>query len=137
MNNLAGSDIYLPARSTWANLGFSHIQDANTGKPAGFSTWPLTLDRKQNVRWDSAQSYLWPIVDERKNLSVFQKTVVQKITWESDLSYQNQDVKARGVTFLGSDGKEKTVCANKEVILSAGSLKSPPLLEKSGVGNPR
>ena len=43
--------------------------------------------------------------------------------------------KATGVVFVHKD-KEHTVKVDGEVILSAGSVQSPQLLELSGVGNP-
>lgn len=42
---------------------------------------------------------------------------------------------ASGVRFT-HNGQEYTVSASREVILSAGTVKSPQLLELSGVGNP-
>lgn len=43
---------------------------------------------------------------------------------------------ASGVRF-SHNGQEYTVSASREVILSAGTVKSPQLLELSGVGNPK
>lgn len=44
--------------------------------------------------------------------------------------------KATGVVFVHRD-KEHTVKVDGEVILSAGSVQSPQLLELSGIGNPK
>ncbi|KAL4760955.1 GMC family oxidoreductase [Aspergillus foveolatus] len=43
---------------------------------------------------------------------------------------------AEGVEYTAPDGSVKNLYANKEIILSAGSVRSPAILELSGVGNP-
>jgi choline dehydrogenase len=40
------------------------------------------------------------------------------------------------VEYIGPDGKTRTVTARREVIISAGALRTPLVLEHSGVGNP-
>jgi choline dehydrogenase-like flavoprotein len=47
----------------------------------------------------------------------------------------NEDKVATGVLFT-YQGEEYTVSASREIILSAGSVKSPQILELSGIGNP-
>jgi choline dehydrogenase-like flavoprotein len=53
--------------------------------------------------------------------------------WESE-SHASKPF-ANGVVFKSPNGTETTLLANREIILSAGSLRSPLLLELSGVGN--
>jgi choline dehydrogenase-like flavoprotein len=52
------------------------------------------------------------------------------------LENEKDTVVAKGVCFDHPDGKF-IVRATKEIILSAGSVASPQILELSGVGNPR
>lgn len=137
-NELAGRFLYDAVESTWTqDLGFTPIDDVNTGEPGGFSVWPLTLDRLQNIRWDAAQAYLWPIVEQRQNLHVFAETVAENLVWDEKDCGGNEGLMAKGVALTTRDGGKRTILASKEVVVSAGSLRSPPFLEKSGVGNPR
>ena len=58
---------------------------------------------------------------------------MNKVVLEKD-TMQNEWI-AKGVVFTSS-GEGYTVRASHEVILSAGSVQSPQILELSGVGNP-
>lgn len=78
------------------------------------------------------QSYYTPNSD-RCNLFVFTAAHATSILWNS--SNQTSNATASGVSFY-SNGTNYTVNASKEVILSAGSIGSPWLLELSGVGSP-
>ncbi|KAJ6010314.1 CAZyme family AA3 [Penicillium sp. IBT 35674x] len=46
-----------------------------------------------------------------------------------------QDAQATGVQFTGKDGVQRVINAKREVIMAAGAIKTPHLLELSGVGN--
>lgn len=63
----------------------------------------------------------------RKNLKVLCEALVEKIELDGN--------KATGVTFSYKD-QRYTVKAKKEVIVACGALKSPQVLELSGIGNP-
>ncbi|QYS96342.1 hypothetical protein H0G86_003594 [Trichoderma simmonsii] len=65
------------------------------------------------------------------NLHILTEAVVQDVVLDKvDNAYR-----ASGVRFIYK-GQEHVVSASREVILSAGSIKSPQLLELSGIGNP-
>jgi len=64
-------------------------------------------------------------------LIVLTNALVEKINWSSNNS--DDKVVATGVTFT-SGGKEYTVTANNEVIISGGTVNTPQLLELSGIG---
>ncbi|MEM9190783.1 MAG: GMC family oxidoreductase N-terminal domain-containing protein [Myxococcota bacterium] len=62
---------------------------------------------------------------ERENLSVITGAHAQRVLFDG--------TRATGVTFV-ADGKEQTAHAKKEVVLCAGAIGSPHLLQLSGVG---
>ncbi|PBP25420.1 glucose oxidase [Diplocarpon rosae] len=118
---------------TYANLGQPWNHDVNTGKMRGLTRQPRTLNQAENVREDAARAYYWPFAD-RTNLVVHSNTVANRIVWKDagDLSR----AVASGVEITRADGTMTTISARKEVILSAGALRSSGILELSGVGNP-
>ncbi|KAJ5611034.1 hypothetical protein N7510_007753 [Penicillium lagena] len=116
---------------TFKQLGVPYNRDVNSGNMVGLSIHPDTVDREANVREDAARAYFFPYAN-RSNLNIFTNTYANKIIWANN-SY-NEAV-AIGVDVSGIVGVD-TIYASQEVILSAGALKSPMLLELSGIGNP-
>ncbi|KAL4876305.1 hypothetical protein BJY04DRAFT_210719 [Aspergillus karnatakaensis] len=106
---------------TWQNLGMPFNQDASGGSLRGFFVWPQTLDREANVREDAARAYYHPRRGDR-------------ISW---LQSNGSEAVADGVEYTTPDGKACVLHAKREVILAAGSVRSPAILELSGVGNPK
>ncbi|KAL7806624.1 glucose oxidase [Trichoderma gracile] len=128
---LLNGSFYGDIKASWAALGQNLNRDASSGVTAGFDVWPQTLDLVKNVRWDSATAFYWPVQD-RPNLTLLNGTA-SRILWKND---KDRAPEASGVEYLAPDGSIKTVNARKEVILSAGALRTPLILELSGVGNP-
>ncbi|KAL3444719.1 GMC oxidoreductase [Aspergillus insuetus] len=129
---------------TWNALGVPFNADPNGGGLRGFFVWPQTVDVQQNVREDACRAYFYP-VRERGNLLMLRGRV-DRIVWAGAGKEENgrrggdereRKVVAEGVQYTDFDnGRTKTLYADKEVILSAGSVRSPAILELSGVGNP-
>ncbi|CAG8191009.1 unnamed protein product [Penicillium olsonii] len=115
---------------TFQHLGVSYNRDVNGGSMVGLTVHPDTLDRESNVRHDAARAYFWPY-ENRSNLKIISNTYANRIVWGDD---SDGDAVAIGVEVAGVNGIE-IIYATKEVILSAGSLKSPVLLQLSGIGN--
>lgn len=80
---------------------------------------------RDGVRCSAALAYI-KNVQHRENLTVVLNTFVTKVVFE--------EKKAIGVNVL-TNGEQKTIYANKEVILSAGAIMSPKLLMLSGIGD--
>lgn len=135
--DLDTSSFFNTTRYTWDALGYPKIQDVNGGSVRGFSVWPSTVDYDANTREDSARTYYWPVA-ARPNLHLIQGTA-RKLFWdESSYSESGKGkVRAKGVEYLDAGGDLQIVEAGREVIISAGSLRTPLILELSGVGNPR
>ena len=124
---------------TWNNLGYPTLQDDNTGSLRGFYVWPRTLNRTADIREDAARAYYWPI-SNRPNLHAYTFTTADKIVWDEDkpqLTGYGSGALAMGIQVTTSAGTKQNIKASREVILSAGSLRSPVILEQSGVGNPQ
>jgi choline dehydrogenase-like flavoprotein len=116
---------------TLSQLDVPYNRDVNGGSMVGLTSHPNTVDRDANVREDAARAYFWPF-ENRSNLKIISNTQVNKLIWGDD---SDGLAVASGVDVTGPDGDE-TIYASKEVILSAGSLKSSVILELSGIGNP-
>lgn len=76
-------------------------------------------------RCSAAAAYLRP-ARSRPNLAVLTETLTTRVVWEGR--------RAVGVEFL-QGGEKRIVRARNEVLLAAGSIQSPQLLELSGVGD--
>ena len=108
-------------------IGIPRTNDFNTGDNFGIGYFQFTTTRQKllKLRCSAAKGYLNPIKN-RPNLKIVTNAHVQKINFEGK--------KAEGVSYYKKD-KLNTVKANREVILSAGSIGSPQILQVSGVGD--
>ncbi|KAI0097596.1 GMC oxidoreductase [Nemania sp. FL0031] len=131
--SLVNGSFHALATETWEALGYPLNEEPNAGSVRGFSAWPQTLDRDLNIRSDSARSYYYA-VEDRPNLTIIKGTV-KRIIW-GDSAADGQPVIADGVEYVTPDAELVGLMALKEVILSAGALRTPLILEGSGVGNP-
>ena len=108
--------------------GIPKTDDFNTGDNFGVGFYQFTTSHSKfglKLRCSSAKGYLNP-VKNRKNLKIITNAVVQKITFENK--------KAVALSYMVGD-KIFEVKSNKEIILSAGSIGSPHILQISGVGD--
>lgn len=105
-----------------AEAGYMKTGDYNGRQQEGFG--PMHMTVKNGVRWSTANAYLKPAL-KRPNLKVITSALTQRLLFEGK--------KAIGVEFL-CDGELQTRLANREVILSAGPVASPHLLQVSGIG---
>jgi choline dehydrogenase-like flavoprotein len=125
-------DVYGPFNKAWnetfAQLGWVTDADPIEGQKLGAFTSPLTVDAKTGKRGYAA-SYYSPEVAARPNLRLLAETMVEKI----DFTQEDGELIAKGVQVKTQDSSYQ-ITAKKEVILCAGSLNSPQLLELSGIG---
>lgn len=128
--HMTGGDIHDIFNTTFKKLGVSPRCDFNGGDLRGFGVQMVTQDGIADVREDAARAYYYPVMD-RKNLIIMVNTTATRITWAEDRS----SVLADGVEILSQTGEVSTVHADHEVILSAGAIRSPAILEHSGIGN--
>ena len=99
------------------------INDDMNGKDQeGFGMYDVTIHKGERA---SASKYYLNPVRKKPNLKVFSESFVEKIIFDGK--------KAIGVE-VKIKNKIKKIYANKEIILSGGSINSPQLLMVSGVG---
>ncbi|KAM7196288.1 hypothetical protein V8F20_007128 [Naviculisporaceae sp. PSN 640] len=106
-------------------------KDPREGEAVGAFQSPATIDPKTKTRSFAGSAYLTEDVRKRSNLVVVTETRVSKIVF--DLA--GEEPVAVGVEVVTRDGVKGQVTAAREVILCAGALQSPQILELSGVGN--
>lgn len=107
--------------------GYDFTDDYNGKQQEGFGAMHMTV--KNGLRWSTANAYLRPAM-KRPNLTVITKAQVNKVVLEKT----EQGPKAVGVEYRHKNTVLQ-VKANKEVILSAGSIGSPHILQLSGIGD--
>ncbi|KAJ5711100.1 CAZyme family AA3, partial [Penicillium malachiteum] len=105
--------------------------DPMSGVARGAFCPPGTIHPTTRTRSHAGVTYYNPEVAKRSNLRVVTEAFVQKVILEKD----ETDVKATGVQFTGKDGIEQIISVKKEVIMAAGAIKTPHILELSGVGD--
>lgn len=131
--HLTPGDFHTVVNQTWQSLGIGPDLEPNDGDLLGYGAVPSTLNGHADIREDAARAYYYP-VENRSNLHVMLDTTVTRILWTEDDA--DGSAVASGVEFVHASGEIGTASASGEVILSAGSIRSPALLENSGVGNP-
>ncbi|MTI42020.1 glucose-methanol-choline oxidoreductase, partial [Roseibium hamelinense] len=103
-------------------------QDFNTGENEGCGLYQVTQfhDERNGERCSAAAAYLFPVMD-RPNLTVFTYADCTGLTFEG--------ARVTGVKFRHK-GQEQIALAGREVLLCAGALKTPQILQLSGIGDP-
>jgi choline dehydrogenase len=105
------------------SVGIAPTRDFNGAQPEGAGLWQVTI--KDGVRVSSADAYLRPI-RRRANLDVRLRAHVTRVLFSAS--------RAVGVEYLRG-GTPQQARARAEVLLAAGAINSPQLLELSGVGD--
>ncbi|KAH8111799.1 GMC oxidoreductase, partial [Phellopilus nigrolimitatus] len=113
------------------NAGVPVAKDPFNGDPVGTYLAPTSIDPKTFTRSDAFTAYYLPNKG-RPNLKVLCDALVHRIIEEP--GEPGEKFKASGVAFE-YDGRVLSVNAKKDVIVSAGALKSPQILELSGIGD--
>lgn len=109
----------------WDEIGFKKVLDvSNLNNLRGSGRFRASA--ASGTRESTAKAYLNPIKN-RKNLFIVKNALVTKVL------INNKTKEVFGVS-VEIHGKKFTFYANKEVILSAGSINTPQLLMLSGVG---
>lgn len=117
--------IYKAAIEAGAQAGYKLTKDFNGYQQEGWGPYQLTIHNGE--RWSAARGYLHPALG-RSNLTCITGARTSRIVIENG--------RATGVEYLDEKGGKQVVHAAKEVILSAGAVQSPHILQLSGIGDP-
>ena len=108
-----------------AEAGIAITRDFNGTEPEGAGLWQVTI--RNGVRVSSASAYLRPAL-RRPNLELATGAHAARVLFAG--------ATATGVEYTRG-GSRLTATARREVVLSAGAIGSPQLLELSGIGDPQ
>lgn len=104
--------------------GYSRNPDYNNGKQEGFGYYQVT--QKRGRRWSTARAFL-DRARSRPNLLIETEALATRVLLDGH--------RAVGVAYTRHGTPFEARCRG-EVILSAGAVKSPHILELSGIGRP-
>jgi len=102
--------------------GLPKVDDFNTGNNEGVGYFHV--NQKRGWRWNTSRGFLKPI-ENRQNLRVVTGAHTKRVLIK--------DAKATGIVF-DIKGAEQTAETKGEVILAAGAVASPTILQLSGIG---
>jgi choline dehydrogenase len=106
--------------------GYPVTEDFNGAQQEGFGRYDLTI--ADGKRWSTAAAYLRPVLS-RPNLTCVTGARTTRIRIEQG--------RATGVDYVLDKGKRAdTAIAAREVLLCAGAVQSPHILQLSGIGDP-
>ncbi|CAE6525126.1 unnamed protein product [Rhizoctonia solani] len=123
------SDPVFPYRAASIKVGIPPNYDPDSGTNYGIQNAATSTNRTSGLRSYAANTY-YKAAAGRSNLVVLTEAQATKI----ELEHSGEGATAKGVSFMYQN-KTYTAKAKKEVILSAGSLLTPQLLELSGIGS--
>jgi choline dehydrogenase len=118
------SPVYSAFVEAGREAGYPFTADFNGIRQEGFGPYQLTI--KDGRRCSAAAGYLHPAL-KRPNLTTLTGARISRIMIEAG--------RAVGVEYLG-DGKVSQAMAEAEVLLCAGAVQSPQILQLSGIGEP-
>ncbi|MGH1354866.1 MAG: GMC family oxidoreductase [Thalassovita sp.] len=107
--------------------GIRKTDDFNSGDNAGVGYFDV--NQRSGWRWNTSKAFLRP-AKARKNLTIWTEAQVEKLTFDKDADGALRCVGAK----VSREGKSVSVTAAKEVVLSAGAVNSPQILQLSGIG---
>ncbi len=104
--------------------GYPINADFNGASQEGVGAYQVT--HKNGERCSAAKAYLTPVIGQRPNLQVLTDVRVLRVVLQAG--------RATGVE-IRQGGATRTLQARREVLLCAGALQSPQLLQLSGIGD--
>jgi choline dehydrogenase len=109
-------------RDAAAEAGIPKVEDFNAGNNEGCGYFHV--NQKTGIRWNTAKGFLRP-VRHRHNLSILTDAMVETLLLDGK--------RVTGVR-MRQNGRSRTLSAAREVVLCAGAIGSPQIMQLSGVG---
>jgi len=122
-NDMRLNPLYRAFINAGVDAGYPETSDYNGEHQEGFG--PMHMTVRKGVRESTARAYLKPIM-HRSNLKVITKALVHRVEFDG--------VRASGIS-VEIGGAIRTINVKREIILAAGAIASPMLLQRSGVGS--
>jgi choline dehydrogenase-like flavoprotein len=110
-------------RDAAGELGIPKVDDFNGGD--NFGAGYFQVNQKRGRRWSAARGFLKPIIS-RHNLTVMTGAQIERLLFNGD--------RASGIVF-NRDGAPFSAQAKGEIVLAAGAVGTPQILELSGIGD--
>lgn len=117
-----GNELHAAVIAAANQAGIPYVEDTNDAPEGGIGYQPRTV--AGGKRMSAARAFLNPI-KSRANLDIVTDTDVLRVVFEGQ--------RATGVELRDRAGT-RTVNASREVLLAAGAIQTPKLLQLSGVG---
>jgi choline dehydrogenase len=111
-------------REAAAQVGIPKVSDFNRGDNEGSDYFEV--NQKRGIRWSAARGFLKPILS-RRNLELVTDAHVEGVAVK--------DGRAVAVTYAVNGGRSEAK-VDGEIILAAGAIGTPHILELSGIGRP-
>ena len=115
-----------PVLEAWQSAcnqyGIPTTNDFNKGTNEGVGLFDV--NQINGVRCSAKRAFLAPVA-KRPNLTVLTGVMVDKLVWDGQ--------RVSGLTAM-LKGKKQDICIDGEIILSAGAVSSPCILQRSGIG---
>ena len=103
--------------------GIPATADFNTGDNTGHGKFEVT--QRRGVRWNAVKAFLRP-VRKRPNLRIVTEAFIDRLIFDGR--------RVTGVEF-SLDGETVRASTRRECVLAAGSIGSPAILQRSGIGD--
>ncbi len=107
--------------------GIRPVDDFNRGDNSGSSKFEV--NQRQGVRWNASKAFLKPVMN-RPNLTVLTQAHIERLIFD-----ERDPKRIAGVSFR-QGGQLREAKARIEVVLAAGAIGSPHILQRSGIGEP-
>ncbi len=121
-NAMEFNPLYRAFIAAGQEAGYPLTDDYNGRQQEGFGQMHMTV--KDGVRWSTANAYLRPAM-RRSNLHVITDALTDRVLFDGR--------RAVGIEYRQGD-ETRRLNARREIILAAGAIGSPTLLQRSGIG---